>query len=88
MGVLDNFFDLGGHSLLATRVVSKLRDIFRVEIPMRRIFEKPTVKGVIEILADLLGGMDTVEQIALLYEQVECLTENEVKEMMTKLANQ
>jgi amino acid adenylation domain-containing protein len=48
VGIYDNFFDLGGNSLLATRINSRLRQTFELDLPLRSIFEKPTIVAIAE----------------------------------------
>ncbi len=46
IGVFDNFFELGGHSLLGTQIISQLREEFQVDLPLKALFENPTIDGI------------------------------------------
>jgi acyl carrier protein len=55
VGVNDNFFFLGGHSLLGTQLIARARDSFRVELPLRTVFDRPTAAELSAEIERMLG---------------------------------
>ncbi|HEY0736956.1 MAG TPA: condensation domain-containing protein, partial [Herpetosiphonaceae bacterium] len=62
VGIHDNFFDLGGHSLLATQVITRIRDTFGAELPLRALFETPTVAGMVPAIVKARGAAPSQER--------------------------
>ena len=71
VGVDDNFFDLGGHSLSATQVISRVRDLFEVDLPVLRLFESPTVEALVPAVAVELAEQLDPNVVAELLAEVE-----------------
>src|SRR6185295_13821013 len=82
VGRHEDFFDLGGHSLLATQVISRMREAFEMEIPLRKIFETPTVAGLATTV--LQNGEDEakVMRAAELVLRIAQLSDQEVEMML------
>lgn len=73
IGIYDNFFELGGHSLMAARLIARLREVFLVEIPLKSIFERPTIGGLAEVTEELF------------VEKLEQLSEEEAERLMSNV---
>ena len=82
IGVNDDFFEHGGNSLLAMQIVSRVRDAFRYELPMRTLFEHPTVAEVAAVLRRDAGPVDVLERAAGVLLRVLSLSDEDVERLL------
>nr|MBA3921750.1 non-ribosomal peptide synthetase [Nostocaceae cyanobacterium] len=61
VNIHDNFFELGGHSLLATQITSRVRDVFGLELPLKSVFEAPTIAQLAPIIASMRDTTSTMQ---------------------------
>ncbi|HYM87172.1 MAG TPA: phosphopantetheine-binding protein [Pseudoxanthomonas sp.] len=74
VGTHDDFFEVGGHSLKATQLMSRIQQVFGIELPLRRVFEAPTIA---ELAADVarMGRGPGETALERILREVEALTD-------------
>jgi amino acid adenylation domain-containing protein len=77
VGLHSNFFEVGGHSLLATQVVARLSELLQVELPVKRMFEAPTIAELAAEVVSIGAGSDESE-LGRILREVESLSDDEV----------
>jgi len=84
VGAGDNFFELGGHSLLATQVASRVRKAFQPDLPLRKIFEAPTVGALAEFLTACEPSPGHLERTAETLRRIEGLSADDLEELLRR----
>jgi surfactin family lipopeptide synthetase C len=87
VGVEEDFFELGGHSLLATQVITRVRDVFKLPIELRALFEAPTISEFAAKVVDLQREIESerLDKMTTLRTNVQQMSDEEVERELRKL---
>lgn len=83
VGIHDNFFDLGGHSLLATQVISRIRQSLQIDVPLRTVFEAPTIQQMAAICAEHQANNLSETGFLGMLTELDSVTEEEAQRLLT-----
>ena len=82
IGIHDNFFDLGGHSLAASRVISRVIQAFKLALPIKALFDAPTVAEMATIIAQNQTKRASNEELARMLNELDSMSENEAEQQL------
>jgi len=83
VGIHDNFFDLGGHSLAATRVVSRVVKAFQLKLPLKALFESPTIADMALLISQNQTKQAGQEELERMLEEVEAMSDEEAQRLVS-----
>lgn len=82
VGIHDNFFDLGGHSLAASRVISRVIQYFKLDLPLKALFDAPTIAQMAQIVDRYRGAQIADRELAQVLAEVEQTSEQEAQQQL------
>ncbi len=85
VGIHDHFLELGGHSLLATQIITQIIHTFRIDLPVRSLFEAPTIAAMALLITQYQTQQAGSEEMARMLAEIETLSEEQAQTHLSQL---